>query len=87
MHVYFANDRNFAFLNYFTAIDNMLMNGILPEIAYTDLDFYECLSAGTFGTVYRAKYLPQNQIVAVKRVLVLEKEVWKMFLRRRIVKV
>lgn len=52
-----------------------MLAACLPEIVYSDLEFYECLSTGSFGAVYRAKYLPHHQIVAVKRVLVLEKEV------------
>lgn len=47
----------------------------LLEIDFNDLEFYECLSSGTYGTVYRAKWKTPNCIVAVKKVLVLEKEV------------
>lgn len=50
-------------------------SGVLPEIEYDSLEFYERLSAGTYGTVYRAKWKVTDQIVAVKRLLVLEKEV------------
>lgn len=49
--------------------------GIIPEINYDDLTFYECLSSGAYGTVYRAQWLSRNRVVAVKKVLVLEKEV------------
>uniref|UniRef100_A0A915JGL1 Protein kinase domain-containing protein n=1 Tax=Romanomermis culicivorax TaxID=13658 RepID=A0A915JGL1_ROMCU len=46
----------------------------VPEIDYKELKFYERLSSGSFGTVYRAEWSKTGKIVAVKRVLVLEKE-------------
>ncbi|XP_059157082.1 mitogen-activated protein kinase kinase kinase 20-like [Physella acuta] len=48
--------------------------GTLVEIRFDDLCFYERCGGGTFGSVYRALWQSQNMIVAVKRLLVLEKE-------------
>jgi len=47
----------------------------VPDIHFGDLEFYERLSAGSYGSVYRAKWKSCDRIVAVKKVLVLEKEV------------
>ncbi|XP_046544214.1 mitogen-activated protein kinase kinase kinase 20-like [Haliotis rubra] len=44
------------------------------EIDIEDLVFYERCGGGTFGSVYRALWKSQNMIVAVKRLLMLEKE-------------
>ena len=51
------------------------VGGTLVEIPFNDLIFYERCGGGTFGSVYRALWHSQNMIVAVKRLLVLEKEV------------
>ena len=53
------------------------VSSTLVEISFNDLIFYERCGGGTFGSVYRAKWESQNMIVAVKRLLVLEKEVKK----------
>ncbi len=53
----------------------MILSAILPEIAKCDLQFFEELSSGGQGTVYRAKWKSRKKIVAVKTLLVLEKEV------------
>ena len=45
------------------------------EIDYDDLDIYERLDRGAFGSVYRAKWKSRNKIVAVKKLLNLENEV------------
>lgn len=45
------------------------------EIALDDLEFYERCGGGSFGSVYRAKWKSENVIVAVKKLLVLDKEV------------
>lgn len=45
------------------------------EIAFDDLEFYERCGGGSFGSVYRAKWKSENIIVAVKKLLVLDKEV------------
>lgn len=45
------------------------------EIDFEDLEFYERCGGGTFGSVYRAKWKSENLIVAVKKLLVLDKEV------------
>lgn len=44
------------------------------QVDFNDLDFYERCGEGAFGSVYRAAWKPQNRIVAVKKLLVLEKE-------------
>ncbi|KAH9524917.1 hypothetical protein Btru_028249 [Bulinus truncatus] len=51
-----------------------LATGALLEISFNDLCFYERCGGGAFGSVYRALWQSQNMIVAVKRLLVLEKE-------------
>lgn len=45
------------------------------EIDYDDLEIYERLDSGAFGSVYRAKWKSRSKIVAVKRLLNLENEV------------
>lgn len=45
------------------------------EIQFTDLEFYEKLGGGAAGSVYRAKWKSKDKIVAVKKLLELEKEV------------
>eukprot|EP00794_Sanderia_malayensis_P012335 gene12336-13609_t len=45
-----------------------------PDIAYEDLEFFECCGGGTFGSVYRARWKSQDKQVAVKRLLNLDKE-------------
>ncbi|XP_005113408.1 mitogen-activated protein kinase kinase kinase 20, partial [Aplysia californica] len=49
-------------------------SGVLVEISFDDLVFYERCGGGTFGSVYRALWRSTNLVVAVKRLLVLEKE-------------
>ncbi|KAL3245566.1 hypothetical protein MRX96_046873 [Rhipicephalus microplus] len=44
------------------------------EVDFSDLQFYERCGGGAFGSVYRAKWKSQNLQVAVKKLLVLEKE-------------
>lgn len=44
------------------------------EVDFSDLHFYERCGGGAFGSVYRAKWKSQNLQVAVKKLLVLEKE-------------
>ncbi|XP_052095562.1 mitogen-activated protein kinase kinase kinase 20-like [Mytilus californianus] len=44
------------------------------EIDFEDLEFYERCGGGSFGSVYRAKWKSENLIVAVKKLLVLDKE-------------
>ncbi|XP_013398993.1 mitogen-activated protein kinase kinase kinase 20 [Lingula anatina] len=46
----------------------------LYEIDIKDLEFYERCGGGTFGCVYRALWKSQDREVAVKRLLVLDKE-------------
>ncbi|KAK3108475.1 hypothetical protein FSP39_008788 [Pinctada imbricata] len=44
------------------------------EIEFDDVEFYERCGGGTFGSVYRARWKSENLIVAVKKLLVLDKE-------------
>ncbi|XP_076362033.1 mitogen-activated protein kinase kinase kinase 20-like [Tachypleus tridentatus] len=44
------------------------------EVDVSDLEFYERCGGGAFGSVYRALWISQKKIVAVKKLLVLEKE-------------
>lgn len=44
------------------------------EVDFNDIEFYERCGGGAFGCVYRALWKSQNKIVAVKKLLVLEKE-------------
>ncbi|CAH1790216.1 unnamed protein product [Owenia fusiformis] len=46
----------------------------LVEINFSDLEFFERCGGGSFGSVYRAKWISIDQEVAVKKLLVLEKE-------------
>ena len=45
------------------------------EIEFSNLEFYERLGGGSAGTVYRALWKQQEKIVAVKKLLQMEKEV------------
>lgn len=45
------------------------------EIEFSDLEFYERLGGGSAGTVYRALWKGQEKVVAVKKLLQMEKEV------------
>ena len=45
------------------------------EVSFSDLEFYEHLGGGSSGTVYRTLWKSQEKIVAVKKLLILEKEV------------
>ena len=45
------------------------------EIEFEDLIFIEKCGGGTFGSVYRALWTPHELEVAVKKLLVLDKEV------------
>ena len=45
------------------------------EIEFNDLDFYEQLGSGSSGSVYRALWKSRELVVAVKKLLILEKEV------------
>ncbi|XP_044159658.1 mitogen-activated protein kinase kinase kinase 20 isoform X1 [Bufo gargarizans] len=44
------------------------------QIKFNDLQFYESCGGGSFGSVYRAKWLSQDKEVAVKKLLKIEKE-------------
>ena len=45
------------------------------EIAFSDLEFFERLGEGSAGSVYRGRWKSKDTIVAIKKLLVLEKEV------------
>lgn len=45
------------------------------EVEFEDLIFLEKAGGGTFGSVYRAIWKPHEMEVAVKKLLVLDKEV------------
>ena len=45
------------------------------EIDFTDLEFFESLGSGSAGSVYRACWKSREKIVAVKKLLIIEKEV------------
>ncbi|OCT63608.1 mitogen-activated protein kinase kinase kinase 20 L homeolog isoform X1 [Xenopus laevis] len=44
------------------------------QIKFDDLQFFENCGGGSFGSVYRAKWLSQDKEVAVKKLLKIEKE-------------
>lgn len=44
------------------------------EIAFSDLEFFEKLGGGATATVYRGRWKSKNMIVAVKKLLLLERE-------------
>ena len=44
------------------------------EIDFSDLEFYESLGSGSAGSVYRAFWKSREKIVAVKKLLIIEKE-------------
>ncbi len=48
---------------------------LLQEVEPEDLEFHERCGGGTFGCVYRALWISQDKEVAVKKLLVLDKEV------------
>ena len=52
---------------------------LMREVEPDDLEFYERCGGGTFGSVYRARWVSQNKEVAVKKLLVLDKEVNKFY--------
>ena len=45
------------------------------EIALSDLEFFERLGGGAAGTVYRGRWKSKDTIVAIKKLLMLDKEV------------
>jgi hypothetical protein len=61
-----------------SALDNEQSNDILPDYLLVDIDdieFYERCGNGSYGCVYRAKWISRNKEVAVKKLLQLENEV------------
>ena len=53
------------------------------EIEFEDLLFFEKCGGGTFGSVYRALWVPHELEVAVKKLLVMDKEVIFCFLQKK----
>jgi sterile alpha motif and leucine zipper-containing kinase AZK len=53
----------------------MAVPACLLEVSIDDIEFYEKCGGGTFGSVYRAKWVSRDMIVAVKRLLTLDREV------------
>lgn len=47
------------------------------QIKFDDLQFFENCGGGSFGSVYRARWISQDKEVAVKKLLKIEKEVSK----------
>lgn len=47
----------------------------LCKIKFDDLQFFENCGGGSFGSVYRARWISQDKEVAVKKLLKIEKEV------------
>lgn len=45
------------------------------QINFDDIHFYENCGGGSFGSVYRARWISQDKEVAVKKLLKIEKEV------------
>lgn len=45
------------------------------QIRFDDLQFFENCGGGSFGSVYRARWISQDKEVAVKKLLKIEKEV------------
>ncbi|EMP35103.1 Mitogen-activated protein kinase kinase kinase MLT [Chelonia mydas] len=45
------------------------------QIKFDDLQFFESCGGGSFGSVYRARWISQDKEVAVKKLLKIEKEV------------
>ena len=55
--------------------EQITMATVFCEIEFEDLIFFEKCGGGTFGSVYRALWKPYEMEVAVKKLLVLDKEV------------
>lgn len=53
------------------------------QIKFDDLQFFENCGGGSFGSVYRAKWISQDKEVAVKKLLKIEKEVRSSATQRR----
>lgn len=53
------------------------------QIKFDDLQFFENCGGGSFGSVYRAKWISQDKEVAVKKLLKIEKEVSQAFCSRK----
>ena len=47
------------------------------EIDFADLEFHERLGSGSAGTVYSGCWKSKKKIVAIKKLLTIEKEVWR----------
>ncbi|XP_047137188.1 mitogen-activated protein kinase kinase kinase 20 isoform X1 [Hydra vulgaris] len=47
---------------------------LFTQLQIEDFEFFEKLGSGSFGSVYRARWISQNKEVAIKKVLSLDKE-------------
>ena len=45
------------------------------EIDFADLEFHERLGSGAAGTVYSGRWKSKEKIVAIKKLLIIEREV------------
>lgn len=52
-----------------------MAKGLFVEIDFGDLDFLERLGSGSSGTVYKGVWKSQDKTVAIKKLLIVEKEV------------
>lgn len=57
-----------------TSSDETDITSPFVEVDFNDIEFYERCGGGAFGCVYRALWKSLNKIIAVKKLLVLEKE-------------
>uniref|UniRef100_UPI00358F5B52 mitogen-activated protein kinase kinase kinase 20-like isoform X2 n=1 Tax=Myxine glutinosa TaxID=7769 RepID=UPI00358F5B52 len=57
-----------------SAGERALSSETFVRIPFADLEFFEHCGGGSYGTVYRANWRPQNMEVAVKKLLLIENE-------------
>ena len=54
-----------------------MSKGPFVEIDINDLNFCERLGSGSSGTVYKGTWISEDKVVAIKKLLILEKEVYE----------